>query len=164
MLINKRLEEPFDKIPKDDILPIIPQTMVNSKLTPKFWQMYKKFINIDSINLKYIYKEKENKTQNIPNENLDNNQINEFENKSILNNNNNTNNNNNDIDILIDNLDNINIDDINLNDLKKITETLQKELSDKEVIISYQKEEAIKLRERIENLQKQLSSQNDLDK
>ena len=43
MLINKRLEEPFDKISKEDELPIISKTMVNYKLTPKFWKYAQKF-------------------------------------------------------------------------------------------------------------------------
>ena len=167
MLINNRLEEPFDKVPKEDILPIISKTLVNSKLTPKFWNYTKKFINIEKVNLNYIYKmEDKQKNQilfniNLEN-NLNNNSNNEIENKIALKNSNIIN--NNEEDSYIDNLDNINLEDINLKGLKELAEILQKQLNDKEVIISYQKEEGIKLRERIAKLEEQISSFMKLDK
>ena len=167
MLINNRLEEPFDKVPKEDILPIISKTLVNSKLTPKFWNYTKQFINIEKVNLNYIYKMKDKQNNqilfniNLEN-NLNNNSNNEIENKIALKNSNIIN--NNEEDSYIDNLDNINLEDINLKGLKELAEILQKQLNDKEVIISYQKEEGIKLRERIAKLEEQISSFMKLDK
>ena len=167
MLINNRLEEPFDKVPKEDILPIISKTLVNSKLTPKFWNYTKKFINIEKVNLNYIYKMEDKQNNqilfniNLEN-NLNNNSNNEIENKIALKNSNIIN--NNEEDSYIDNLDNINLEDINLKGLKELAEILQKQLNDKEVIISYQKEEGIKLRERIAKLEEQISSFMKLDK
>ncbi len=54
MLINKKFEEPFDKTPKEDVLPIISQTLINSKLTPKFWKTAKKILDSNLIDYKDI--------------------------------------------------------------------------------------------------------------
>ena len=56
MLINSRIEEPYNKNPNDGPLPILSKTLVKSKLTYKFWD-----------NVKHIYnstleENKENKT------------------------------------------------------------------------------------------------------
>ena len=164
MLINKRLEEPFDKISKEDELPIISKAMVNYKLSPQFWKYAQKFINIDLINLKSIYNEKKSKNQNISKENLFNAN---YQNKYEININNNQTNTKENIYLFKDNISdkdnnknyNIdNLDNINLKDLKKFAETLQKDLDEKEVIISYQKEEGLKLKKKIGKLEKQLSS------
>ena len=47
MLINNKLEEPFDKMPKDNDLPIISKTLVNSQLSSKFWKCAQKFLNVN---------------------------------------------------------------------------------------------------------------------
>ena len=182
MLINNKLEEPFDKISKDNDLPILSKTLVNSQLTPKFWKCAQKFLNVNSINSKNLYSEKSNQnlynrdSQNKYEDNNNNHPHNKKENISDLNNiNNNTsnntnninkinNNNNYNIDTYLENLDNINIDNINLEDLKDIAEILQNDLNEKEVIISYYKEEEIRLKEKIAKLEEKLSSFISLEK
>ena len=39
MLINKRIEEPYNRLPPDGPLPILSKTLTKSKLTPKFWKL-----------------------------------------------------------------------------------------------------------------------------
>ena len=41
MLINKRLEEPYSKMPDDGPLPILSKTVIKSKLSSKFWEKTK---------------------------------------------------------------------------------------------------------------------------
>jgi len=41
MLINNRLEAPFNKLPKEGPLPIISKVLIKSQLTPKFWEITK---------------------------------------------------------------------------------------------------------------------------
>ena len=169
MLINHRLEEPFNKISKEEELPIIPKTFVNSKLTPKFWKCAKKFLNLNSNHFKKIYQEIKNdkKTKNQNKE--ENNNI-KFENQLILDNINENKNQNqdekniNDYDNLNANLDNVNLDYIKLEDLKEIAEQMQNELNEKKIIISQQREEKIKLENRIAKLEEMLSSIFSLDK
>ena len=200
MLINNKLEEPFDKMPKDNDLPIISKTLVNSQLSSKFWKCAQKFLNVNSYNSKKLNNESDSKISNTYKNNLynielqnkyeDNNNtsnnkkedifdLNNINNNNInINiknniNNNNTNNinninnnisNNYNIDTYLENLDNINIDNINLEDLKEIAEILQNDLKEKEIIISYQKEEEAKLKEKIGKLEEKLSSFISLEK
>ena len=77
MLINQRLEEPYNKLPKDGELPILSKTLVNCQLTPKFWTVAKSILDTNSIN--NIYAKHSN---NIINNNIFSN------NNSITNNNN----------------------------------------------------------------------------
>ena len=54
MLINQRLEEPYNKLPKDGELPILSKTLVNCQLTPKFWSIAKSILDTNSINNIYV--------------------------------------------------------------------------------------------------------------
>ena len=152
MLINKRLEEPFTKIPKEEELPIISQTLVNSKLTPKFWKYVKKFFNIESVNFTSIYQEIKKEKHNINNNNITNiNSYNNYEKNNLMDifeknpilNNIDTNGiikqNNNKINGKIINYDNIDLDEINIIDLKQVIGILQNDIIKKELIISQKK-------------------------
>ena len=68
MLINQRLEEPYNKLPMEGDLPILSQTLVNCQLTPKFWSMVKSILDTNSINNIYI-----RDSNNITNNNIDSN-------------------------------------------------------------------------------------------
>ena len=57
MLINKRLEEPYSKMPDDGPLPILSKTVIKSKLSSKFWEK-----------TKYIYEPNEKDNNNLQNE------------------------------------------------------------------------------------------------
>ena len=48
MLINKRLEEPYNKMPQEGPLPILSKTLIQSKLTKKFWDKVKYIYNSNS--------------------------------------------------------------------------------------------------------------------
>lgn len=48
MLINKRVEEPYSRLPPEGPLPILSKTLIKSKLSPKFWKQTK---NIYETNL-----------------------------------------------------------------------------------------------------------------
>ena len=177
MLINKKLEEPFNKIPKEEELPIISQTLVNSKLTPNFWKCAIKFLNNDSIIFKTINQDQNKDMQNINNKNINNinlnnnyerhiNLINGFENSPILKNidaNGIIKNNNNINGKLVD-YDNIDLEKINLNDLKQAIEILQNDVNKKEKIIAKQKEERVKLIQKKEKLEEILSAFISMDK
>ena len=171
MLINKRLEEPFTKIPKEEELPIISQTLVNSKLTPKFWKYVKKFLNIESVNFTSIYQEIKKEKQNINNNNNiininsynnyeKNNVIDNLENNPILNNidtNRIIKQNNNKINGKLVDYYNIDLDEINLIDLKQAIYILQNDIIKKELIISRKKKEIdtlLKTKEQLEELLK----------
>ena len=170
MLINNRLEEPFTKMPKEEELPIISQTLVKSKLTPKFWKYSKKFLNTESINFTSIYQEIKNEKYNINSNIIDinsynnyekNNLIDKFENTSILNNidiNGIIKNNNNKINGKLNDYDNIDLDEINLIDLKQAIEILQNDVIKKEIIIAQKKEERDKLIQKKTKLEELLSS------
>ena len=41
MIINNKIEEPYNKFPPTDYIPSISQPLVNSKLTNKFWKIAK---------------------------------------------------------------------------------------------------------------------------
>ena len=171
MLINKRLEEPFTKIPKEEELPIISQTLVNSKLTPKFWKYSKKFLNNGSTNFTSIYQEIKKEKNNINNKNIininsynnyeKNNLIDKFESTPKLKNidiNGIIKNNNNKINGKLIDYDNVDLDEINLIDLKQAIEILQNDIIKKEMIITQKKEERDKLIQKKEKLEEILSS------
>ena len=44
MLINKRLEEPYNKLPKEGDLPILSKPLINSQLSDKFWKKAKQIL------------------------------------------------------------------------------------------------------------------------
>ena len=48
MLINKRLEEPYNKMPQEGPLPILSKALIQSKLTKKFWDKVKYIYNSNS--------------------------------------------------------------------------------------------------------------------
>ena len=54
MLINKRLEEPYNKMPNDSPLPILSKTLIKSKLSSKFWEKTKYIYETNSVNNKDI--------------------------------------------------------------------------------------------------------------
>ena len=97
MLINGRLEEPYDKNPDDKPLQILSKTIVKSKLTGAFWESVKHIYN--SILVNSVNKGKKRNIKSPPNKNLKNNNINmkTFNSKGIKNywSNNNINNYNN---------------------------------------------------------------------
>ena len=64
MLINQRLEEPYNKLPRDGELPILSQTLVNCQLTPRFWSVAKSILDTNLINNIYF-----NDSNNIINNN-----------------------------------------------------------------------------------------------
>jgi len=55
MLINKRLEEPYSRLPDDGPLPILSKTVIKSKLSSKFWEK-----------TKYIYEPNAKNNNNLP--------------------------------------------------------------------------------------------------
>lgn len=193
MIINKKFEEPFDKTPKEDELPIISQTLINSRLTPKFWKTAKKILdsnliedinNRENLRVKPCINKQNLKNNFSPNKQIGNNKINlnkikkevkspKLENKYNINNTKKNNNNNinrknnirnNNLNNNIDNFENLNIDNIELNVLKEACEKLEKDLNEKEMIILKQREEKIIITEKIKKLEKMLSSFVSLDK
>ena len=44
MLMNNRIEEPYNKLPKEGPLPILSKTLIKSKLTQKFWENAKNIL------------------------------------------------------------------------------------------------------------------------
>ena len=74
MLINGRLEEPYDKNPDDRPLKILSKTIVKSKLTATFWESVKHIYN--SILVNNENKGKKRNCKSPPNEKLKNNKIN----------------------------------------------------------------------------------------
>jgi hypothetical protein len=55
MLINNRLEDPYNKMPNEGPLPILSKTLIKSKLSKKFW-----------IKIQYIYESNSSPDRNIP--------------------------------------------------------------------------------------------------
>ena len=45
MIINNNFEDPFNKFPPDDYIPILSCPLVNSKLTNKFWKITKNILD-----------------------------------------------------------------------------------------------------------------------
>ena len=62
MLINKRLEEPYSKMPDDGPLPILSKTVIKSKLSSKFWEKTKYIYDPNTKNEK-----NDNNLQNLKN-------------------------------------------------------------------------------------------------
>jgi len=62
MLINKRLEEPYSKMPDDGPLPILSKTVIKSKLSSKFWEKTKYIYDPNAKNEK-----NDNNLQNLKN-------------------------------------------------------------------------------------------------
>ena len=58
MLLNGRIEEPYNKNPDDRPLQVLSKTLVKSKLTYKFWESVKHIHNSDLVN----YGNNENRT------------------------------------------------------------------------------------------------------
>ena len=48
MLINKRVEEPYSRLPPEGPLPILSKTLIKSKLSPKFWKQTKNIYETNS--------------------------------------------------------------------------------------------------------------------
>ena len=84
MLINGRMEEPYNKNPDDRPLQILSKTIVKSKLTSKFWESVKHIYNSILINNENNEKKKNYKSP--PNKKLNNNiNMNTFNAKGIKN-------------------------------------------------------------------------------
>lgn len=157
MLINKRLEEPYNKRPEEGPLPILSKTFIKSKLSPHFWAK-----------TKYIYES----NNSLPLENNINETINiHTKHKKNTSNNNiklknkrgktptmkhtklkhiNSNNKNKYFNF-DDNLDNINNKN-QLEELREIAIKLEEELNKNLQIIEQQKEENFQLSNKIDNL------------
>jgi len=71
MLINGRMEEPYNKNPDDRPLQILSKTIVKSKLTAKFWESVKHIYN--SILVNNEKKEKKKNCKSPPNKKVNNN-------------------------------------------------------------------------------------------
>ncbi len=190
MLIKKKLEKPFDKTPKEDELPIISQTLINSQLTPQFWKKVKKIIDTNSI---YLYFNlKNNNEMNIKNSKMKNNinYINNQKNKKTMNRNYSNYKKEENINVYkmkkveknksleniyninkyifnddnyAENCENINSDNVELNKLKEMCKKLENDLKEKEIKITRQKEEKIILTEKIKKLEKMIFSLNSMD-
>ncbi len=159
MLVNNRIEEPYDKRPGEGPLPILSRSFVKSKLTSKFWNKMKYITNINTNtimnpksnsmvnnNNKLQYKKKRRgKTPSI--KHVNSRYINE--NKK---------------DVYYyyneDNMYNSNIYNKNniLEKLRVNAIKLEEELNENELIIEQQKEENSQLLNRIDNLKKYLQS------
>ena len=61
MIINNNFEDPYNKLPPSDYIPILSRPLVNSRLTDKFWQATK---NIFETSLKGESNETDNKKNN----------------------------------------------------------------------------------------------------
>lgn len=66
MLINKRVEEPYNKLPPEGPLPILSKTLIKSKLSPKFWKQTKNIYETNSFPSQQIspIKSKDNLSKN----------------------------------------------------------------------------------------------------
>jgi hypothetical protein len=202
MLINNRIEEPYNRLPPDGPLPIISKTLAKSKLTPKFWKLTQnlydnnsigpqeqkidhliknKLVNISSNvpktkDSKIISNLKKNraKTPAIKNskiKNINNPKIKKH--KSFKKSDNTRNNNNNDIKMKnfnnikssnncisksLGNLDYKNYNNKEIDMLKKTILKLEEELNKKEMIIEMQREERVKLTQKVDELERIVTS------
>ena len=78
MLINNKLEDPYNKMPNDGPLQILSKTLIKSKLSQAFWKK-----------VKYIYDSNSSPNKNIPQEkNIESPNIKTKKNKNIYNKNN----------------------------------------------------------------------------
>jgi hypothetical protein len=148
MLLNGRIEEPYNKNPDDRPLQVLSKTLVKSKLTYKFWESVKHIHNLDLVSSNNIikldkFKSKRVKTPNMIHRNLS--AINNYNTNKIK-----TNifkNNNEPIKIKIENKYN---DELKF--LKETTIRLEQELNTNEAIIESQKEENNALKNKIMKL------------
>ena len=155
MIINNKFEDPYDKFPPSESLPILSRALVNSKLTNKFWKATKKIFE-------YTLKEETPKINDIKEK-----EKNPFD---IINNEDNTNkneenqlNNNRDEIKNIDNNENINKDsNISEKELKRFyfekCQLLKIQNEECNKIILLQEEENKTLIKRIEELEKILNN------
>ena len=54
MLINKRIEEPYNKMPKEESLQILSKPLIKSKLSKNFWNKIKHIYSSNFISVKNI--------------------------------------------------------------------------------------------------------------
>ena len=83
MLINRRIEEPYNKNPNDGPLQILSKTLVKSKLSKKFWESVRHIynsilINNDNNEKRTKYKSPTNNKKCIKNNNLKGNSFSSF--------------------------------------------------------------------------------------
>ena len=159
MIINNKFEDPYNKFPPPDSMPILSRALVNSKLTIKFWKVTKNIFEStlkgDAPKLKNIkVKNDVNDKNNINNKNEEN---------QINNNNMNPNEDNN-----IENIAKFNKDSkINEEELKKFyfekCQLLKLENEKCNKIILEQDEENKTLIKRIEQLEKILNNRINLN-
>jgi len=71
MLINKRVEEPYSKLPPEGPLPILSKTLIKSKLSPKFWNQTKSIYETNSFPSQQISPIKSNENLFKNNRNLE---------------------------------------------------------------------------------------------
>lgn len=193
MLINNRLEEPYDKMPKEGPLPILSKSIIKSKLTKNFWTITQYIYNSNLSSKKKISIEKKVEKPNIK---IIKNKNNNYNNsitpiKNNINNNLKININNNAIknsklktkrvttpkiknnnfinkEFYLNNQKNENnINNECKNDLEMLRETaikLEEELNNNETIIKQQKEENRLLEEKISKLTIMLKSIIPMDK
>lgn len=193
MLINNRLEEPYDKMPKEGPLPILSKSIIKSKLTKNFWTITQYIYNSNLSSKKKISIEKKVEKPNIK---IIKNKNNNYNNsitpiKNNINNNLKININNNAIknsklktkrvttpkiknnnfinkEFYLNNQKNENnINNEYKNDLEMLRETaikLEEELNNNETIIKQQKEENRLLEEKISKLTIMLKSIIPMDK
>ena len=193
MLINNRLEEPYDKMPKEGPLPILSKSIIKSKLTKNFWTITQYIYNSNLSSKKKISIEKKVEKPNIK---IIKNKNNNYNNsitpiKNNINNNLKININNNAIknsklktkrvttpkiknnnfinkEFYLNNQKNENnINNEYKNDLEMLRETaikLEEELNNNETIIKQQKEENRLLEEKISKLTLMLKSIIPMDK
>ena len=70
MLINKRIEEPYNRLPPEGPLPILSKTLIKSKLSPKFWKQTKNIYETNSFPSQQISPIKNNENLSNNNKNL----------------------------------------------------------------------------------------------
>ena len=70
MLINKRIEEPYNRLPPEGPLPILSKTLIKSKLSPKFWKQTKDIYETNSFPSQQISPIKNNENLSNNNKNL----------------------------------------------------------------------------------------------
>lgn len=202
MLVNNRIEEPYNRLPPDGPLPILSKTLTKSKLTPKFWKLTQnlydnnpiepheqkmdhliknKLVNISSnvpktkdskiiLNLKKNRAKtpaiKNSKIKNINNPKIKKHKSFKASNYTRNNNNNdikmkyfnNINNSNNCISYSLGNLDYINYNNKEIDMLKRTILKLEEELNKKEMIIEMQREERVKLTQKVDELERIVTS------
>ena len=176
MLINKRIDEPYNKKPDEEPLSLLSKAIIKSKLTKKFWKItehiyYPKTINntiheeenLKKHNIKIVKNKTKinNKKENNIVKNIYNNKNDiklknkrvktpSIKHKNLINHENNKNNN-----FYYNNKDNFNKENVyenKLNLLKENAIKLEEEFEQNKKIIEYQKKENVQLKQRIEKL------------